>query len=190
MAAAGWAMVRHAEDFVLLCRTQAGAPQAWDAVRTRGSQAGQPLPPEKTRVVDAGAPGGLGFPGHHLERGMNERGMKRPRQKSLRKRKERVRAKPSRLDGRSLEEIVTDVNRSLRGWHQYFQQSKAGVFTAVDGDVRRRLRSVRPWRLDGRGQGTGAAHPRWPNEWLARRGLLSLAAEHQRTRTIAGLRTR
>ena len=36
---------------------------------------------------------------------------------------------------------------------------------------------------------SGAAHQRWPNEWFARRGLLSLAAEHEWTRTIVGLRT-
>ena len=100
-----------------------------------------------------------------------------------------MRAKTSRLDGRSLEAIVTDVNRSLRGWYQYFQHSKANTFGAVDGYVRRRLRSLLQWRLEGRGKGKGAAHHRWPNEWFARRGLLSLAAEHQWTRTIVELRT-
>ena len=115
--------------------------------------------------------------------------MKWPRHKSLMKLKERVRAKTTRKDGRSLKEIVTDVNRSLRGWYGYFQHSKATTFGYVDGYVRRRLRSVLQWRLDGRGKGIGATHQRWPNEWFARCGLLSLAAEHEWTRTIVGLRT-
>jgi RNA-directed DNA polymerase len=184
MEKAGWAMVRYADDFVILCRSQAEAQQALAAVRHWVSEAGLTLHPEKTRVVDASAPGGFDFLGYHFERGM-----KWPRKKSLENLRERVRAKTSRLDGRSLTEIVTDVNRSVRGWYQYFQHSQANTFTYVDGYVRRRLRSVLPWRLDGRGKGIGATHHRWPNEWFARRGLRSLAAEPEWTRTIVGLRT-
>ena len=142
------------------------------------------LQPEKTRVVDARVPGGFDFLGYHFERGQRW-----PRAKSMEKLRERVRAKTSRLDGRSLTEIVTDVNRSLRGWYQYFQHSKANTFTYVDGYVRRRLRSVLQWRNDGRGYGKGVAHQRWPNAWFAHCGLLSLAAEHEWTRTIVCLRT-
>jgi RNA-directed DNA polymerase len=184
MAAAGWAMVRYADDFVILCRSAAEAHAALDAVRTWVNEAGLTLHPEKTRVVDARAPGGFDFLGYHFERGM-----KWPRQKSLWKLKDRVRAKTSRLNGRSLSDIVADVNRTLRGWYQYFQHSKANTFGDVDGYVRRRLRSLLQWRLDGRGKGRGATQQRWPNDWFARGGLLSLAAEHQWTRTLVGLRT-
>ena len=184
MAKAGWEMVRYADDFVILGRSAAEAQSALDAVRRWVSEAGLTLHPEKTRVVDASAPGGFDFLGYHFERGM-----KWPRKKSLEKLKERVRAKTSRLDGRSLSDIVTDVNRSLRGWYQYFQHSKANTFAAVDGYVRRRLRSLLQWRLDGRGKGIGATHHRWPNEWFAHCGLLSLKTEHEWTRTIVGLRT-
>jgi RNA-directed DNA polymerase len=184
MAKAGWEMVRYADDFVILCRTQAEAQAVLAAVRSWVREAGLTLHPEKTRVVDASAPGGFDFLGYHFERGQRW-----PRKKSLAKLKERMRAKTSRLDGRSLSDIVADVNRSLRGWYQYFQHSKANTFTAVDGYVRRRLRSLLQWRLDGRGKGLGAPHQRWPNEWFARRGLLSLTAEHEWTRTIVKLRT-
>jgi RNA-directed DNA polymerase len=184
MEQAGWEMVRYADDFVILCRSAAEAQAALAAVVAWVNGAGLTLHPEKTRVVDASAPGGFDFLGYHFERGM-----KWPRQKSLAKLKERVRAKTSRLNGRSLSDIVADVNRSLRGWYQYFQHSKANTFTAVDGYVRRRLRSLLQWRLDGVGKGIGAPHQRWPNEWFARRGLLSLAAEHEWTRTIVKLRT-
>jgi RNA-directed DNA polymerase len=181
---AGWAMVRYADDFVILGRSEAEAHAALGAVRQWVSEAGLTLHPEKTRVVNANAPGGFDFLGYHFERGMRW-----PRQKSLGKLKERLRAKSSRLDGRSLKEIVADVNRSLRGWYGYFQHSKANTFGYVDGYVRRRLRSLLQWRRDGRGYGKGAAHQRWPNEWFARRGLLSLAAEHEWTRTIVATRT-
>ena len=173
-----------ATNLVILCATQAQAQAALAAVAAWVKEAGLTLHPEKTRVVDASAPGGFDFLGYHFERGMRW-----PRQKSLEKLKARVREKTSRLDGRSLSDIVTDVNRTLRGWYQYFQHSKANTFTYVDGYVRRRLRSVLQWRLDGRGKGIGATHQRWPNQWFAHRGLLSLAAEHEWTRAIVAIRT-
>ena len=73
-------------------------------------EAGLTLPPQKTRMVAASQPGGFDFLEDHFERGL-----KWPRTKSLMKLKERVRAKTRCLAGRSLAEIVTDVNRSLRG---------------------------------------------------------------------------
>lgn len=184
MAAAGWEMVRYADDFVILCRTEAEAQRALATVRQWVNEAGLTLHPEKTRVVNASERGGFDFLGYHFERGM-----KWPREKSLGKLKDRVRAKTSRLDGRSLTEIVTDLNRSLRGWYGYFQHSQANVFGPVDGFVRRRLRSLLEKRRGRTRQGLGSAHQRWPNKWFARSGLLSLAAEHQWTRTIVRLRT-
>ena len=184
MEKAGWEMVRYADDFVILSCSEAGAKNALETVRRWVSEAGLTLHPEKTRIVNARQPGGFDFLGYHFERGM-----KWPRQKSLEKMRERVRMKTSRLDGRSLEVIVSDVNRTLRGWYGYFQHSKANVFAAVDGYVRRRLRSLLEKRRGRTRQGLGAAHQRWPNAWFAARGLLSLKTEHEWTRTIVKLRT-
>jgi RNA-directed DNA polymerase len=184
MEKAGWEMVRYADDFVILCRSEAEAHGALDAVRQWVSEVGLTLHPDKTRVINASQPGGFDFLGYHFERGM-----KWPRAKSLKKLKERVSAQTARTDGRSLQAIVRGVNRTLRGWYGYFQHSKANVFASVDGYVRRRLRSLLEKRRGHTRQGLGEAHHRWPNEWFARRGLLSLAAEHEWTRTIVRLRT-
>jgi len=153
MAAAGWEMVRYADDFVILCRSQAEAQAALEAVRAWVSEAGLSLHPEKTRVVDANAPGGFDFLGYHFERGMRW-----PREKSLQQLKDRVRAKTPRLDGRSLRAIVSDLNATLRGWYEYFQHSRATVFREVDGYVRRRLRqpSAKAARPDPARAGSGA----------------------------------
>ena len=163
-------MVRYADDFVILCRTEAEAQAALAAVRAWVREAGLTLHPEKTRIVDATQRGGFDFLGYHFERGM-----KWPREKSLMKLKARLRAKTPRLSGRSLAVIVADVNRSLRGWYGYFQHSKANTFATVDGYVRRRLRSLLEKRRGRTRQGLGAAQQRWPNEWFARCGLRSLA---------------
>jgi RNA-directed DNA polymerase len=184
MARAGWEMVRYADDFVILCRTEAEAQRALAQVREWVAQAGLVLHPEKTRIVNASIPGGFDFLGYHFERGL-----KWPRQKSLQKLKDRVREKTRRLDGRSLKVIITDVNRTLRGWYGYFQHSLANVFPPVDGFVRRRLRSLLEKRRGHTRQGRGEAQYRWPNKWFAKHGLLSLVAEHEYTRTIVKLRT-
>jgi len=184
MEKAGWEMVRYADDFVILCRTEAEAKEALEAVRVWVSEAGLTLHPEKTRVVDASVTEGFDFLGYHFERGR-----KWPREKSLKKLKDRVREQTPRLDGRSFSEIVHGVNRTLRGWYAYFQHSTTGTFDTVDGYVRRRLRSLLEKRRGRTRHGLGSAHRRWPNEWFARRGLLSLKAEHEWTRTIVALRT-
>jgi RNA-directed DNA polymerase len=179
MARAGWKMVRYADDFVILCRSQAEAQAALEQVREWVANAGLILHPEKTRLVNTQPPGGFDFLGYHFERGV-----KWPRAKSRKKLKERVREKTPRLDGRRLATIIKDVNRTLRGWYGYFQHRKANGFTQVDGWVRRRLRSRLETRRGYTRQGTGRAQNRWPHEWFANHGLRSLAELHAFTRTI------
>jgi len=69
MERAGWEMVRYADDFVILCRSQAEAQAALDAVRAWVNEAGLTLHTEKTRIVNATQPGGFDFLGYHFERG-------------------------------------------------------------------------------------------------------------------------
>jgi RNA-directed DNA polymerase len=184
MARRGHGMVRYADDFVILCRSEAEAQAALSQVRDWVKEAGLVLHPEKTRIVNAAQPGGFDFLGYHFERGM-----KWPREKSLKQLKDRIRTKTPRLDGRSWQEIVTDVNRTLYGWYGYFQHSKANVFPEMDGYVRRRLRSLLEKRRGYTRQGLGQAHHRWPNHWFAKQGVLSLVELHEFTRTIVQLRT-
>ena len=110
MAQQGREMVRYADDFVILCRSQGEAEAVLEQVRQWAEQAGLELHPVKTRIVDATERGGFDFLGYHFERGM-----KWPREKSLRKFKDTIRAKTRRTHGHSLKAIVNDVNRSLRG---------------------------------------------------------------------------
>jgi len=184
MAQSGWAMVRYADDFVILCGTEAEAHAALAQVRAWVREAGLTLHPTKTRIVDASAPGGFDFLGYHFERGM-----KWPRAKSLAKLRERLRAKTRRMAGCSLKEIIRDVNRSLRGWYPYFQHSKATTFPSVDGWIRMRLRSLLRWRQGKKGRGRGQDHQRWTNRWFATQGLFSLESAHEFTVTVLHLRT-
>src|SRR6266851_6271056 len=53
MAASGNEMVRYADDFVVLCRSEAEAQSALAVVQQWTATAGLTLHPEKTRIVDA-----------------------------------------------------------------------------------------------------------------------------------------
>ena len=59
-------MVRYADDFVVLCRTESQAATALVGVQQWTAQAGLTLHPEKTRIVDATQRGGFEFSGTTL----------------------------------------------------------------------------------------------------------------------------
>jgi RNA-directed DNA polymerase len=170
MAQGGIQMVRYADDFVILCRSQEEAVAVLERVRQWAEQAGLRLHPVKTRIVDATQRGGFDFLGYHFERGM-----KWPRQKSLGKFKDTIRAKTRRTEGQSLKVIISDVNRSLRGWFEYFKHSHRTTFRPLDAWVRMRLRSILRQRRGRKGRGRGSDHHRWPNAFLAKQGLNPLS---------------
>jgi RNA-directed DNA polymerase len=165
----GIEMVRYADDFVILSRSREEAETALEMVRQWTEKAGLTLHPVKTRIVDATEKGGFDFLGYHFERNM-----KWPRKKSLGKFKDTIREKTRRTDGHSLETIVSDVNRSVRGWFEYFKHSHHTTFKPLDSWIRMRLRSILRRRSGRRGRGHGNDHRRWPNNFFAGLGLFSL----------------
>jgi len=173
MAGNGIEMVRYADDFVVLCRTEVAAQEALHVVKDWTITVGLTLHPAKTRIVDARQDGGFDFLGYHFERGSRW-----PRQKSRDKFKDTIRTKTRRHNGQSLQAIVTDLNRTLRGWFEYFKHSRRFTFTALDQWVRMRLRSLLRVRQGRKGRGRGSDHQRWPNAFFAKQGLFSLAEAH------------
>jgi RNA-directed DNA polymerase len=169
MAEGGFEMVRYADDFIVLCRSQEQAQEALERVRRWVEDNGLTLHPTKTRLVNASQAGGFDFLGYHFERGM-----KWPRKKSMDKLKDTIRNKTRRTDGRSLKTICEDLNRTLRGWFGYFKHSKDNVFESVDGYTRGRLRSILRKRRGKHGRGRGRDNQRWPNDYFSAMGLFSL----------------
>jgi RNA-directed DNA polymerase len=177
MVRRGMEMVRYADDFVILCRTQAEAEAALAWVQQWTDRAGLQLHATKTRIVDAAQKGGFDFLGYHFERGMRW-----PRTKSLHKFKDTIRVKTKRTNGHSLQTIIDDVNRTLRGWFEYFQHSHKTTFGPLDGWIRMRLRSILRRRRGLRGRGRGSDHQRWPNAFFGEQGLFSLVTAYAETR--------
>ncbi|MGH9374027.1 MAG: group II intron reverse transcriptase/maturase [Vicinamibacterales bacterium] len=176
VAAAGYEMVRYADDFVILCRTADDAQQALTLVHRWTAAAGLRLHPAKTHLVDMQSPGGFDFLGYHFERGHRW-----PREKSVRNLKDAIRRKTRRTNGHSLAVIIADVNHTLAGWFEYFKHSH-GSFLRLDEWLRMRLRSILR-RRDGRhGRGYRYDHHRWPNAFFMAHGLFSLTQAHARYR--------
>ena len=168
---AGLEMVRYADDFVIMCRTETEARQALSCVQEWTVNNGLSLHPEKTRIVDATKAGGFDFLGYHFERGY-----KWPREKSIKKLRATMRRKTRRTNGHALSTIIEDVNRTLQGWFEYFKHSHKTEFTQQDSWLRMRLRSILRKRHGLAGRGRGADHQRWPNAYFATHGLFSLAS--------------
>lgn len=166
-------MVRYADDFVVLCRTESEAEQAHRLVRKWVEEEGLELHPEKTRIVNAAERGGFDFLGYHFERGYRW-----PGNKGLTKLKNTVRGKTRRNNGHSLREIIESVNRVTSGWYEYYKHSHRTTFRPLDGWIRMRLRSILRRRLHRKGRGRGRDHQRWPNAFFAEHGLFSLVAAH------------
>lgn len=166
----GFEMVRYADDFVVLCRSPQDAAAALAEVQRWTAQAGLTLHPDKTRLVDA-RDVGFDFLGYTFKAGR-----RRPRKKSQQKFRDTVRMKTKRTTGQSLPHIIADVNRTLRGWFEYFKHSDPRTFRITDGWVRRRLRSILRKRIGGHGCSKvhGQDHRRWPNAYFAGLGLFNL----------------
>jgi RNA-directed DNA polymerase len=170
MARRGREMVRYADDFVILCRSQEEAQEVLEQLKEWVESAGLVLHPVKTRIVDAEAPGGFDFLGYHFERGHRW-----PREKSLGKFRDALRQKTARLRPGPMEDIIQDLNRTLRGWFEYFKHSVKNVLEKEDKWTRGRLRAILRTRHKLHGRGRGRDHQRWPNDYFAELGLFSLA---------------
>jgi RNA-directed DNA polymerase len=168
MARDGYQMVRYADDFVILCRSVEEAARALEAVRVWTAAAGLMLHPTKTRIVAARFEG-FDFLGYRFEDGT-----RRPRPKSLDKLKDAIRAKTSRSSGSSLGQIIAELNRTLRGWFEYYKHSHHRTFSTLDAWVRMRLRSILRRRMGKRGRGRGSDHQRWPNAFFLEHGLFCM----------------
>ena len=170
LANAGMQMVRYADDFVVLSRSEQEAQKALGLIKNWIEQAELTLHPEKTKIVDATQPGGFEFLGYHFERGQ-----KWPRKKSENKLREKLREHTRRNNGKSLQSIIAQINPILRGWNNYFRYGKRNALQSMDGWIRGRLRSILRKRTKRKGKAKGKPdHSRWPNRFFDEAGLYNL----------------
>jgi RNA-directed DNA polymerase len=173
MAADGFEMVRYADDFVVLCRSQSEAEEALRLITAWVEEAGLTLHPTKTKIVDSRVRSfaflGYSFRGDKIY----------PRRESLAKMKARIKELTPRKRSGSIESIAAELNRSLIGWFHYFRHCRWTIYTDLDAKIRSRLRRLllkrhrkNPKRLP--------RQKRWPNAYFAKAGLYSLREAHFR----------
>jgi RNA-directed DNA polymerase len=176
-------LVRYADDFVVLGRSQREAQAALRAAGEILASLGLELHPGKTRVVDLReGREGFDFLGWHFRARVSgrllERGIRRyylhrwPSRRSMKRVREKIRAKTgrNRASVRDLREVIRELNPILRGWGSYFRTGNAAKkFVQIDRYVARRLRGLLRRRY-GRNLRPGQWQ-RWTSEWLWGLGL-------------------
>ena len=171
MSDQGYRMVRYADDFVVLCKSQEEAEAALQVIREWVESVGLVLHPEKTHIVDSRETS-FAFLGYSF------RGRFRfPRAKSHAKVMGRIVEMTPRTSGESLETIVAQLNRSLRGWFNYFRHCFWNIFEDYDKRIRVRLRRILLKRNRKNPQRQSRTH-RWPNAYFSEIGLFSLREAH------------
>ncbi len=173
---AGHKMIRYADDFVILCKSESEAKAVLKKLAKWTQDNELTLHPEKTHIGNSMEPGqGFEFLGYRFEAGNRT-----VRKKSLLKLRDSIRAKTKRSQGKSISENIAELNPILRGWFEYYKHAHRNTFRSVDGFVRRRLRSILR-RHQKRKGGTGRCledHTRWPNKFFAEHGLFTLHEAH------------
>jgi len=152
-------LVRYADDFVVLCRK--GVEEPLKVVRRVLERLGLQLNEAKTKLVDA-TRASFNFLGFTLQMSRGAKTGKpypnvRPADKSLKK----IKARLTELTGReltaiALSDIVGNVNRSLRGWANYFHYRNSSVAMGkVRYHAENRLRTHLMKRHKVKDRGTG-----------------------------------
>jgi len=172
-------LVRYADDFVVLCRSESAGKEALRRIRERMQALRLELHPEKTRLVDLRrGREGFEFLGctlrkrrsilrapskHYLQRWPSPRAMRR-----IRRRVHEL-TDARRSGARDVMEIIASLNPVLRGWGQYFRTGNANSrFNQIDAYVHERI----TWWLWRRGgQRRRFRRDQWPFERLFTMGL-------------------
>jgi RNA-directed DNA polymerase len=178
-------LVRYADDFVVICESEAEARAAQELAGEVLAGLGLELHPEKTKVVDLReGREGFDFLGCHfracvsgrmLERGVRRYYLQRwPSQRAMKRVRGKIKAKTGRgRAGQDIREIIADLNPILRGWGNYFRTGNAATkFVQIDYYVQHRL-----WRLMRKRYGRNLKPGQgeiWTREWFEAHGLYRL----------------
>lgn len=171
MTKKGYRMVRYADDFVTLCRTEEEAKKALAEVRQWMKENSLMLHPDKTHIGNCTIEGeGFEFLGYRFECGKRT-----VRKTSMKKLRDTIRKRTKRTVGQSMESVIKSLNPTLIGWFGYFKHAHKWTFPVVDGFVRRRLRAI--LRKQDKRPGIGRClkdHMQWPNSFFATLGLFTM----------------
>lgn len=179
-------VVRYADDFVVLCRTQRQAERALETAGAVLVSMGLELHPDKTKIIDLRqGREGFDFLGCHFRARMSGRlwEQKRivryylhrwPAKRAMKKVRQRVKELTGKnRSGMDIRDIIAMLNPILRGWGNYFRTGNAGdKFRQIDSYVVMRLRK-QLIRRRGRNLKPGQ-WLEWTEDWFNGHGLYRL----------------
>lgn len=161
--AAGFRLIRYADDFVILADRRWKAEAADRLVRSILGDIGLEVAEAKSGIV--AVRDGFEFLGFQLHGRFL-----RPRPRALTRFKDEVRQRTRRLAPVSLAKMIEDLNPVIRGWGNYFKVGDVtSLFEDLDSWIRMRLRSkvIRRHARPG-------SNAKMPNRVLRSLGLVSL----------------
>jgi RNA-directed DNA polymerase len=159
MAAAGFALTRYGDDWVITCKTRRDAERALTSARAvLEGELGLRVHAEKTRIVHVAQ--GFEFLGYKIKQGERRLRYREggpdlyayPRQRTIDRFKSRVRHITTRRNPKKLEGLLDELNPVIRGWGNYFRRAHVRrLFHRLDGWIVRRIWSWRykRWRCRG-----------------------------------------
>jgi len=173
-------LIRYADDYVAMCRTESAAREALRRIGLVMNRLGLTLHPVKTRLVDLRrGKESFVFLGctirkkRSIQRNPRWYFMQRwPSPKATKKLRGRVRELTSkRQSGKDVKQLIVELNPVLRGWGNYFRTGNADrVFNQMDSFV---VMSLRRWQHRRGGQRT-TKRPPFSSERLYGMGLHQL----------------
>jgi hypothetical protein len=173
-------LVRYADDFVAMCRTESRAREALRRIGLVMDRLGLTLHPAKTRMVDLRrGQESFVFLGCTIRK---KRGILRapsqyymqrwPSPKATKRLRDGVREiTHARQSGKDVKPIIAELNPVLRGWGNYFRTGNADrEFNKLDGFV---FRGMRRWQYRRGGQ-RATRQKAWTGAQLFGMGLYRL----------------
>jgi group II intron reverse transcriptase/maturase len=164
MTEQGYKLTRWADDWVILCKTRKEAEIVLNKAKEILSKLGLILHPEKTKIVHISW--GFEFLGYKIKQGKGLRLPKKklkkhpnainvyafPRDKSVKKFMDQIRARTKRKIPLTLKEIIDEINPIIRGWGNYYRKAHVRkLFNKLDRWIIRRLwnHQFKKWRNAG-----------------------------------------
>jgi len=170
-------LIRYADDFVAMCRTESAAREALRRIGLVMDRLGLTLHPAKTRLVDLRrGKEGFVFLGctirkrRSIQRNPRWHFLQRwPSPKATKTLRERVREITSkRQSGKDVKQLIVELTPVLRGWGNYFRTGNADrEFNQMDSYV---MLSLRRWQRRRGGQ-RPTKRPSFTGSQLYRMGL-------------------
>lgn len=136
----GLRFVRYADDFIIFVRSQRAASRVMENVsRFIVRKLRLKVNHEKSKITRPWRMCFLGFSFTSKRRDTRIR----IHSKSIERLKERVRELTDRNCGRSIHQIIYDLNQYLRGWWNYYRITRCiSMFRSTNGWIMRRLRAI------------------------------------------------